>query len=540
MLNPEQWQKANSLFHAAIERSEDDRRLFLQRACAGDGELLKEIERLVAIHFQADKFMQTSDFTGKSPGDSAGKILQNRYRIIRPLGQGGMGTVYLAIDERLGYEVALKQMFHSRQEVLAEAFEREARILARLHHRCLPKVSDHFSEDDSRYLVMQYIAGEDLGEALQKSQGALPVEKVLNWADSLLDALEYLHSHEPPILHRDIKPQNLKISDKGELFLLDFGLAKDTATSLSVSHVPSVIGYSINYSPLEQISRERTTAETDIYAFCATFYHLLTNTFPADALSRLTAKADELPDPLIPANKLNPLVSAELASVLQRGMEQRREKRLSAAQLRRLLRDPQLNSFNDIPNIPTGNNDLITLALPAISSASPAAGWEMRDSLKPTEFSGTAAGSLPQISPPAAALAQKTTSPAPGAAGTVKAGTMPGQKFLYIGLAAIFFLILGTGFTVIAYNQLFHPTRPTSTPSPETSAVPPVQDTSIVTPATDVSPALQQIANNQDTKKPGNKSAAQTSTPKIKTPASQTSTPKTGKSPKVFPTIIPQ
>src|SRR6185369_17421057 len=124
---------------------------------------------------------------------SSDTLLQNRYKMVNLLGQGGMGSVYLAIDQRLGHKVALKQMFPTQNEIMTRAFEREARILARLNHRCLPKVSDHFPEGNSQYLVMEYIDGPDLGELLEKNQSPFAPEQVLNWADNLLDALEYLH-----------------------------------------------------------------------------------------------------------------------------------------------------------------------------------------------------------------------------------------------------------------------------------------------------------------------------------------------------------
>src|SRR2546421_5688347 len=133
-------------------------------------------------------------------------VLQGRYRIVRQLGQGGMGTVYEAIDERLDNTVALKETLFT-DERLRKQFEREARLLARLHHPALPKVFDHFSEGDGQFLVMQFVPGEDLWEMLRERKSFFPPEEVLMWGDQLLDALDYLHSQEPSIIHRDIKPQ---------------------------------------------------------------------------------------------------------------------------------------------------------------------------------------------------------------------------------------------------------------------------------------------------------------------------------------------
>src|SRR5438477_10810635 len=136
---------------------------------------------------------------------SEGITLQGRYRILRQLGQGGMGAVYEAVDERLDTIVALKETFFV-EEKLRKQFEREARLLARLHHQALPRVSDHFSESDGQFLVMQYIPGEDLFEMQSRRNGPFPQEDVLRWADQLCDALDYLHTQDPQIIHRDIKP----------------------------------------------------------------------------------------------------------------------------------------------------------------------------------------------------------------------------------------------------------------------------------------------------------------------------------------------
>src|SRR6266849_7951935 len=118
-------------------------------------------------------------------------VLQGRYRIIRQLGQGGMGAVYEAVDERLDTIVALKETLFT-DEKLRKQFEREARLLARLHHQALPRVSDHFSEGDGQFLVMQYVAGDDLSAMLVQRNGPFPQEEMLRWADSLCDALDHL------------------------------------------------------------------------------------------------------------------------------------------------------------------------------------------------------------------------------------------------------------------------------------------------------------------------------------------------------------
>jgi serine/threonine protein kinase len=242
----------------------------------------------------------------------AGTILQERYLIEKQIGAGGMGAVYLAVDQRFESYVAIKETFYKDDE-LGDAFEREARLLNSLHHPNLPHVSDYFTEGGGHFLVMQFIEGEDLFEILKRG-GSFPQENVLRWTNSLLDALDYLHSQEPPVIHRDIKPQNLKITTRGDIILLDFGLAKlnsdDTQAQLSV------FGYSRKYSPLEQIQGTGTDARSDIFALGATVYHLLTGKPPIDVLARASAIVAGNPDPLVPVNEINEEIPAAVSNIL--------------------------------------------------------------------------------------------------------------------------------------------------------------------------------------------------------------------------------
>jgi len=265
-------------------------------------------------------------------------ILQGRYKIERQLGQGGMGTVYEALDQRLDTTVALKETFFA-DERLRKQFEREARLLARLHHPALPRVSDHFSEGEGQFLVMQFIPGDDLSEMMARKRGPFPTDQVLLWADQLLDALDYLHTQEPQIVHRDIKPQNLKLTSRGQIILLDFGLAKGQAGEISrVTTSASIFGYTPNYAPLEQIQGLGTDSRSDLYSLAATIYHLLTGTKPPDALSRAAALVNGQPDPLVSAMELNPSVASEVSAVLQQAMAQNRDQRFSsAAEMRKAL-----------------------------------------------------------------------------------------------------------------------------------------------------------------------------------------------------------
>ena len=246
-------------------------------------------------------------------------ILQNRYRVLRPLGRGGMGAVYEAADLRLSRIVALKETLVETDE-LRRAFEREARLLANLRHPALPKVLDHFSEGTGLFLVMEFIPGDDLGVMIEEGGHSFAPSEVLHFADQLLDALDYLHKLEPPVLHRDIKPSNLKLISERHIVLLDFGLAKGSAGQMTRTESSSLLGYSPNYSPLEQMQGTGTDERSDLYSLGATLYHLFTGVKPPDALSRATAVVNGQPDPLRPANEINREVAASVSIALMRAM----------------------------------------------------------------------------------------------------------------------------------------------------------------------------------------------------------------------------
>lgn len=240
------------------------------------------------------------------------EVLRGRYKIRERIGQGGMGSIYLADDTRLkGRQCALKEVEFDQalpediREEAREQFLREATVLARLDHPNLPKVSDIFSSGPRDYIVMDYIPGQDLRtlflEARTKKK-FLPEDQVLAWADQIASALNFLHSQEPPIVHRDIKPSNLKLMPNGVIKLVDFGLVKILAPEEVTITIIQGQGTAL-YTPLEQYggSDVHTDIRSDIYSFGATLYHLLTNESPADARKRFLS-----PESLVPLRRINP------------------------------------------------------------------------------------------------------------------------------------------------------------------------------------------------------------------------------------------
>jgi serine/threonine protein kinase len=269
----------------------------------------------------------------------AGTIIQGRYLIKDLIGKGGMGQVYLAVDQRLGHSVALKRTTVGDDVSLADAFENEAKTLAQLRHPYLPKVSDHFADGDEQFLVMEYIGGDDLAHRLKTLAKPFPLNWVLFWADELLETLHYLHTHDPPILHRDIKPQNLKLTGDNHIVLLDFGLSKHSLGQTKITTSGSVVGYTPHYAPMEQIRGTGTSALSDLYALSATLYHLISNRVPPDALTRADTLIGGNPDPIRQLTELNGEVSEVISDAIMKGMELSQEKRFpSAREMQKTLR----------------------------------------------------------------------------------------------------------------------------------------------------------------------------------------------------------
>jgi eukaryotic-like serine/threonine-protein kinase len=253
-----------------------------------------------------------------------GTLLNNRYRIVSILGQGGMGAVYRASDEHLVIPVAVKENLFLTEEY-GRQFQREAHILAGLRHNNLPHVTDYFAlENQGQYLVMDFIEGEDLRQRMER-MGALPEREAILIGISICDALTYLHTRLPPIVHRDIKPGNIKVTADGQAVLVDFGLAKIMQSGQATS--TGARAMTPGYSPPEQYGTASTDDRSDIYSLGATLYAALTGVIPEDGLARMTGKVS-----LTPVRELLPKVNRKLAETIERALEVDSENRFQSAE----------------------------------------------------------------------------------------------------------------------------------------------------------------------------------------------------------------
>ena len=242
---------------------------------------------------QPDGYMPEFDDDTKIMPPEKSLVLQNRYLIIKSLGQGGMGAVFLAQDKHLSNRLCVVKKlridgFNNDEKEKAKAFfEREAMILSTLKHPNVVSIQDYFEEHENYFLVMEYVKGDNLHRLLKKRGEPFAEKQVVEWAVNILNVLEYLHSHKPPVIYRDIKPSNIMLGVLDGIKLVDFGIARPYAGQGENTHVVSG-----GYSPPEQYWGA-ADLRSDIYALGTTIYFLLTGREPV-ALQTCTVKRANL------------------------------------------------------------------------------------------------------------------------------------------------------------------------------------------------------------------------------------------------------
>ncbi|OQY99745.1 MAG: hypothetical protein B6D41_00755, partial [Chloroflexi bacterium UTCFX4] len=243
-----------------------------------------------------------------------GALLQNRYQIIDHLGGGGMGDVYRAYARHLGNKIVIVKENRGGDP---QMFQREAHLLAALNHPNLPRVLDHFIEANGlQYLVMDYIEGQNLEDAV-KQHGAFLQQSALERMNQIFDAVNYLHHQNPPLIHRDLKPQNIIVTAEPKAMLVDFGIAKQMASGQQTA--PGVRFGSPGYAPPEQYSGG-TDARSDVYSLGATLYYLLSAQDPPAATERAYGKMIPPLALVSQGETINPTVTPNVESAIHKAM----------------------------------------------------------------------------------------------------------------------------------------------------------------------------------------------------------------------------
>jgi Tol biopolymer transport system component len=340
----DRWRQIDKLFHAAAERAPEERAAFLNETCAGNDSLRREVESLLAADSAAEE-MATAKLPAKvaadlldgpSPSVSAGQSL-NQYRILSPLGAGGMGEVFLAEDSRLKRKVALKLLpaQFTTDADRVRRFEQEALAVSALNHPNILTIYEVGESDRHHFLVTEFIEGQTLRQ--QMNDGRLPVRTVLNAATQTVSALAAAHA--AGIIHRDIKPENIMVRPDGVVKVLDFGLAKlneprvptsDPADKKASTESGVVMG-TIGYMSPEQVRGQKVDHRSDIFAVGVILYEMLSGqrAFTGDsAVEIMNAILKEEPPELAESNAK---ISPALDRIVRRCLEKKPEQRFQSA-----------------------------------------------------------------------------------------------------------------------------------------------------------------------------------------------------------------
>ena len=288
-MTPERWQHINSLFQEALDRSTPERGAFLDDACAGDEDSRNEIQSLISFHAKAQDFLEVpaleaaAAWIADEPDDSLLGTLIGSYKIEARLGAGGMGEVYLAEDTKLDRKVAIKFLPKELEEdELARRRQiREAKAAARLDHPNICGIHEVATHASHSFIVMQYVEGETLSARMRRR--ALRLSESLDVAMQVADALSLAHSRG--IIHRDIKPQNIMITPRGQVKVLDFGLAKivlpdtpeqNNRNRESELSKPGLVVGTVPYMSPEQAKGDAIDGRSDLFSLGVLLYECVT------------------------------------------------------------------------------------------------------------------------------------------------------------------------------------------------------------------------------------------------------------------------
>jgi serine/threonine-protein kinase len=344
-MSPERWQQITQVFQAALACPTDERAAYLADVCADDPALRREVETMLAAHDEADSFIEAPAlqdaavlFAG-AESLALGRMLDH-YRIVAPLGAGGMGEVYLAEDMRLTRRVALKLLpaSFSQEPERLHRFEQEAQAASALNHPNILMIYETGRHEAIYYIATEYIASETLRQRMTTTR--LTLTEALDIAIQIASALTA--AHEAKIAHRDIKPENVMLRTDGIVKVLDFGLAKPTAPSRAqvdteartrarVKTDPGMVMGTANYMSPEQARGQAVDGRTDIWSLGVVLHEMLAGHVPFTSETPTDTLAAILKTDAPPLSTVAPDAPAELERIVAKALRKDREERYQTA-----------------------------------------------------------------------------------------------------------------------------------------------------------------------------------------------------------------
>ena len=339
-MTPERWQQIKAVLEEALERDPRERVSFLDKACAGDSDLRAEVEALLDSHARSGDFIESPAYevladsltqTDLVPGTNIGP-----YEIIRRLGSGGMGDIYLAEDTRLGRKVALKSLpaHFTKDAERVRRFQLEARAASALSHPNIITIYEIGQLEHLHYIVFEFIDGQTLRRHM--ATAPLTIAESLNIASSVAAAL--LAAHEAGIVHRDIKPENIMMRADGVVKVLDFGLAKLTERKPAVSEAstmfqtePGLVMGTAPYLSPEQARGLAIDPRTDIWSLGAVLYEMVAGRTPFEGPTNTDVLVAILGREPVPLPRYRPEVPTELEWIIKKALRKDREERYQTA-----------------------------------------------------------------------------------------------------------------------------------------------------------------------------------------------------------------
>jgi serine/threonine protein kinase len=376
-MTSERWQKVKVLFDEVVELSPDEREKILDQDCA-DEELRREVESLLASYHEADSFMEKP-----SVGEVASLIVKpqkinpgtsfGHYEIIRQIGAGGMGEVYLAQDKKLDRKVALKILNEkfSRHGSNLERFIQEARAASALNHPNILVIHEISESGEAKFIVSEFIEGHTLRDVIKKSP--LKLSEVLEIALQIAGALSAAHA--AGIVHRDIKPENIIIRPDGYIKVLDFGLAKlvkpmpidfEASNGRQNETARGLIMGTVNYMSPEQAKGEKVNERTDIFSFGTVVYEMVTGRTPFVGNSMSETFANLINSEPPPLSRFAAHVPADLELIIAKSLKKDPRERYQTmkdvlAELKNLRRNPVFDERAEGSSAPIDNNATVDL-----------------------------------------------------------------------------------------------------------------------------------------------------------------------------------